>query len=58
MRIKRRLRPGGYTFEACIPAPAIGDFPGEIGALWELKLTYQNVNEIYRTNWDGLARLR
>jgi hypothetical protein len=58
MRIKRRLRPGGYTLEACIPATAIRDFTRKVGPLWTLKLAYQNVNEIYRTNWEGLVRLR
>jgi hypothetical protein len=58
MRIKRRLSPGGYTLEACIPATAIRDFTSKAGALWKLKLTYQNVNEIYQTNWEGLVRLR
>jgi hypothetical protein len=58
IQVKRRLRPGGYTVEACIPATAVRVFKGKTGALWEIKLTYQNVNEIYRTDWEGLVTLR
>jgi hypothetical protein len=57
MRINRRFRPGGYTLEARIPATAIGGLTSKPGSLWKMKLTYQNVNEIYRTNWEGLVRL-
>ena len=56
--VKRRLRPGGYTVEARIPAIAVPVFKGRAGALWKVKLTYQNVNEIYRTNWEGLVTRR
>jgi hypothetical protein len=56
--VKRRLRPGGYTVEARIPAIAVRVFKGQAGALWKVKLTYQNVNEIYRTDWEGLVTLR
>jgi hypothetical protein len=58
MRINRRLRPGGYTLEARIPATAIGGFTGKAGAVWKIELTYQNVNEIYRTKWEGLVKLQ
>jgi hypothetical protein len=58
MRINRRLRPGGYTLEARIPATAIDGFTGKPETLWKIKVTYQNVNEVYQTNWEGLVRLR
>jgi hypothetical protein len=58
LRINRRLRPGGYTIEARIPAAAISGFTGKSGTLWKIKATYQNVNEVYQTNWEGLVRLR
>jgi hypothetical protein len=58
LRINRRLRPGGYTIEARIPAAAISGFTGKSGTLWKIKVTYQNVNEVYQTNWEGLVRLR
>jgi hypothetical protein len=58
MQINRRLRPGGYTLEARIPATAIGGLTGKPGALMKIKLTYQNVHEVYWTNWEGLVKLR
>jgi hypothetical protein len=58
MRINRQIKPGGYTLEARIPATAIRAFTGKPGALWKIQLAYQNVNEICRTNWEGLVRLR
>ena len=58
IQVKRRLRPGGYTVEARIPATAVRGFKGQAGALWKIKLIYQNVNEIYRTDWEGLVTLR
>jgi hypothetical protein len=58
IQVKRRLRPGGYMVEARIPATAVRGFKGKAGALWEIKLTYQNVNEIYRTDWEGLVTRR
>jgi len=58
IQVKRRLRPGGYTVEARIPATAVRGFKGQTGALWKIKLIYQNVNEIYRTDWEGLVTLR
>jgi agarase len=57
IRVKRQLRPGGYTVEARIPATALGGFKGKAGTLWKIKLTYQNVNELYRTYWEGFVRL-
>jgi hypothetical protein len=36
---------------------AIGGFKGKSGALWKITLTYQNVNEIYRTDWEGFVTL-
>jgi hypothetical protein len=58
VQVKRRLRPGGYTVEARIPATAVRGFKGRAGASWKIKLIYQNVNEIYRTDWEGLVTLR
>jgi hypothetical protein len=58
IQVKRRLRPGGYTIEARIPTTAVRGFKGQAGALWKIKLTYQNVNEIYWTGWEGLVALR
>jgi hypothetical protein len=58
IQVKRRLRPGGYAVEARIPATAVRGFKGQAGALWKIKLIYQNVNEIYRTDWEGLVTLR
>jgi hypothetical protein len=58
IQVKRRLRPGGYTVEARIPATEVWGFKGQAGALWKIKLIYQNVNEIYRTDWEGLVTLR
>jgi hypothetical protein len=55
IQVKTRLRPGGYTVEARIPATAVWVFKGKAGALWKTKLTYQNVNEIYRADWEGLV---
>jgi hypothetical protein len=36
---------------------AIGGFKGKSGALCKITLTYQNVNEIYRTDWEGFVTL-
>jgi hypothetical protein len=45
--------------EARIPADtAVRGFKGKAGALWDIKLTYQNVDGIYRTHWEGLVTLR
>jgi hypothetical protein len=57
IRLRRQLRPGGYTFEARIPATAIRGFKRKTGAVWKITLAYQNVNEIYRTHWEGFVRL-
>jgi hypothetical protein len=58
VRVKRQLKPGGYTLEARIPTTAIRGFNRKTGALWKISLVYQNVNEIYRTYWEGLMTLR
>ena len=58
MRIRSRHRHEGYTLEAGIPTTAIPGFTGKPGTLWKIKLTYQNLNEIYQTTWEGLVRLR
>jgi hypothetical protein len=50
IRIRRQFRPGGYTIEARIPVTTIRGFKGKAGGRWNIKLAYQNVNEIYRTN--------
>jgi hypothetical protein len=55
--IATRLRPGGYTLEACIPAAAVQAFQGIAGAAWHVTLVYQNVNEISLSRWDGVATL-
>jgi hypothetical protein len=55
IQIKRQLRPGGYTVETRIPVTAVRGFKGKAGALWNIKLVYQNVNEIYRTHWGGVV---
>jgi hypothetical protein len=58
IRLKRQFRPGGYRIEAGIPATAILGSKGKAGAVCNVKLIYQNVNEIYRTYWEGLVTLR
>jgi hypothetical protein len=55
--IATRLRPGGYTLEACIPAAAVEGFQGIAGAAWHVTLVYQNVHEISLSRWDGVATL-
>ena len=58
LRVKKRLRSGGFTIEARIPVNAIASFQTIHGAAWKIKLTYQNVNEIYQTQWEGIVTLR
>ena len=58
LQIAKRLRLGGYTIEACIPTAAIEGFQGIAGTSWHVTLTYQNVNEIYLTRWEGLVTLQ
>jgi len=58
LRVRKRLRPGGYTIEARIPVRSMAGFKGIPGAAWNMKLTYQNVNEMYRTHWEGVVTLR
>jgi agarase len=55
--VAKRLKPGGYTIEACIPAAAVAGFKGSPGEAWHVELMYQNVNEIYLTHWGGVATL-
>jgi len=57
LQVAKRLRPGGYTIEARIPAAAVAGFEESPGAAWNIKLMYQNVNEIYQTKWDGIVTL-
>jgi hypothetical protein len=58
IRVMKRLRPGGYTIEARVPATAVWGFKGKVGTSWHIKLLYQNVNEIYLTQWEGVVTLR
>jgi hypothetical protein len=58
IRIRRRLRPGGYTIEARIPVTTIRGFTGKPGSRWNIELTYQNVNEIYQTHRQLLVVLQ
>ena len=58
LRVKKRLRPGGYTIEARIPTKAVGRIKGIPGAVWHMKLMYQNVNEIYQTYWESVVTLQ
>jgi len=44
--------------EARIPTKAVVGFKRIPGAVWNMQLTYQNVNEIYRTHWEGVVTLR
>ena len=44
--VAKRLKPGGYTIEACIPAAAVAGFEREPREAWHVELMYQNVNEI------------
>jgi hypothetical protein len=53
IRVRKWLRPRGYTIEARIPAIAIRGFKGKGGASWNITLIYQTVNEIYQTHWEG-----
>jgi hypothetical protein len=58
LRVKKRLRPGGYTLEARIPIRTLAGFQAIPRASWKMKLVYQNVNEIYQTQWEGIVTLR
>ncbi len=58
IQVKKQLKPGGYSVEARIPAPEVWGIKGKTGGLWQIKLSYQNVNEVYQTQWDGLTTLR
>jgi hypothetical protein len=58
LRVRKRLRPGGYTIEARIPTSAVVGFKSIPGAVWNMRLTYQNVNEIYQTQWEGVVTLQ
>jgi hypothetical protein len=58
IRVERRLRPGGYTLEARLPSTAIRGGPWEAGGSWLVRLTYQNVNELYQTQWEGVVLLQ
>jgi hypothetical protein len=55
--VATRRRPDGYTIEACIPATAVAGFSGIPGQDWHIELRYQSVNEISRTQWEGLVTL-
>jgi Carbohydrate family 9 binding domain-like len=57
IRVKKQLKPGGYTLEARIPTTAIHGFKRRNGALWKITLVYQNVNEIYRAHWESSCRI-
>jgi len=58
LQVKKRLNPGGYTIEARIPARAVAGLTMRSGTAWNMKLTYQNVNEIYQTHWEGVVTLQ
>jgi hypothetical protein len=58
IRVKKRLKPGGYSVEARIPTTDIWGFKEKTEAPWHIKLSYQNVNEVYQTHWEGLVTLR
>jgi hypothetical protein len=58
IRVKKQLKPGGYSVEARIPVTGVWDFKGKAEARWHIKLSYQNVNEVYQTHWEGLVTLR
>jgi hypothetical protein len=56
--VKKQLKPGGYSVEARIPATGVWGFKEKTEAVWHIKLSYQNVNEVYQTHWEGLVTLR
>ena len=57
-QVAKRLRPGGYTIEARIPVTAMKGVKGGAGTVWNIKLRYQNVEEISQAHWEGVARFR
>jgi hypothetical protein len=57
LRAVKRLRPGGYAIEACIPATVLEGFGDLPGRAWRLQLWYQNVGEVYQSHWEGLVTL-
>ena len=58
VRVAKRLRSGGFTFEARIPAEAVEGFKGSAGASWKITLRYQNVDGISQSSWEGTVTLR
>jgi len=56
--VQKRLRPGGYTLEARIPIRELAGLQAVPGTSWKIKLMYQNVNEIYQMQWEGIVTLR
>jgi hypothetical protein len=54
----KRLRAGGYTIEAHIPATALKGFSAIPGRPWQLQLWYRNVGEIYQSSWEGIVTLQ
>ena len=57
LQVAKRLRPGGYTIEARIPTAIFEGFEEMPGTSWQVKLQYQNVNEIYQTSWEAIVTL-
>jgi hypothetical protein len=58
IRVEKQLKPGGYSVEARIPATGVWGFKEKTEAVWHIKLSYQNVNEVYQTHWEGLVTRR
>jgi hypothetical protein len=57
LRVVQRRSSSGFTIEARIPGTVLGGFTGKPGALWRIKLGYQNVAGIYKTTWQGIVTL-
>lgn len=58
LQVKTRRKPEGYTIEARIPVRAVWGLKVRPGEAWKMKLTYQNVHEIYQTHWEGVVTLQ
>jgi agarase len=52
-KVVRKDKPGGFTLEARIPFAGLHGLPPQPASPWKVHLSYQNVNEIYTTDWQG-----
>jgi hypothetical protein len=58
LAVAKRLRPGGYTIAAAIPAAAVPGFKAVTGTSWHISVSYHNVDQISQASWEGTVTLQ